>query len=73
MREAAREILKEVGPDIARNAAWTVIREHIATCPVKVNMEAKFKVLMVVFVTALVLGVALGNTASTLIMRLIAL
>lgn len=73
MREAAREILKEVGPDIAREAAWRVINEHIQSCPVQVRTDAKLKVMTVIGVVSIILGIAAGNAAIAIIGRLIAL
>ena len=45
LREIAREIVKEIGPDIAEKAAWKVIREHQSQCPFPGQAAAKIEVI----------------------------
>lgn len=44
LREIAREIVVEIGPDIAEKAAWKVIDKHVDTCPVAAKMENSIQI-----------------------------
>jgi len=76
VREAAREIIQEIGPDIAAKAAWTVIDKHIETCPVRAEVETRElrgRVGMLKLVIAVLLMALFGGAAGSIAIKLIAL
>jgi hypothetical protein len=67
IREIAREIVAEIGPDIAEKAAWRVIKEHIDTCPVRTDLRVAT---MKFWLGVLIVGFCSGGGGAALIAQL---
>lgn len=65
VREMAREIVAEIGPDIAEKAAWNVITEHIRNCPIRNEFKIAYWKLI-----ALVVG---GTGVANVLLKLLSL